>query len=61
MNRVLNFIVIAFSAVTFLICDPLNAAVINLTEGSPSGYTMAGDNTYVVSSSVSFFDKATKQ
>ncbi len=32
----------------------LNAAVINLTEGSTSGYTMTDGNTYVIQSSVTF-------
>ena len=54
MNRVLNVAAIVVSMVLFLICDQLNAAVVNITQGSTSGYTMTDGNTYVIQDSVSF-------
>ena len=54
MNRVLNVAAMVISMVLFLICDQLNAAVVNITQGSTSGYTMTDGNTYVIQDSVSF-------
>ena len=54
MNRVLNVAAIVVSMVLFLICDQLNAAVVNITQGSTSGYTMTDGNMYVIQNSVSF-------
>ena len=52
MNRVLNAMVV--SMVLFLMCGQLNAAVVNITQGSTSGYTMTDGNTYVIQNSVTF-------
>ena len=54
MNRVLNVAAIVVSMVLFLICDQLNAAVVNITQGSTSGYTMTDGNIYFIQDSVSF-------
>ena len=54
MNRVLNVAAMVISMVLFLMCGRLNAAVVNITEGSTSGYTMTDGNTYVIQNSVSF-------
>lgn len=54
MNRVMNVAAMVVSMVLFLICDQLNAAVVNITQGSTSGYTMTDGNTYVMQNSVSF-------
>ena len=51
MNRVLNFAVCVVSA---FIMVRANAAVVNITQGSTSGYTMTDGNTYVIQDSVSF-------
>ncbi len=51
MNRVLNFAVCVVSA---FIMVRANAAVINITQGSASGYTMTDGNTYVIQNSVTF-------
>ena len=53
MNRVLNFAVVAMSAV-IMTSSRVDAAVVNITEGSTSGYTMTDGNTYVVKNSVAF-------
>ena len=53
MNRVLNFAVVAASAL-IMTSTQVGAAVINLTEGSTSGYTMTDGNTYVILNSVTF-------
>ena len=53
MNRVLNFAVVAMSAV-IMTSSRVDAAVVNITEGSTSGYTMTDGNTYVIQNSVSF-------
>lgn len=53
MNRV--FVIAAMAA--FGVCAfnrQLNAEVINITEGSTSGYTMTDGNTYVIKNSVEF-------
>lgn len=42
----------AFAAITAT--SQLGAAVVNITQGSTSGYTMTDGNTYVVQNSVSF-------
>ena len=53
MNRVLKSAVVAiFSACMF--SWQLHADVINITQGSTSGYTMTDGNTYVVQDSVTF-------
>ncbi len=54
MNRVLNVAAMVISMVLFLMCGRLNAAVVNITQGSTTGYTMTDGNTYVVKNSVSF-------
>ncbi len=53
MNRVLNFAVVAMSAV-IMTSSRVDAAVVNITQGSTSGYTMTDGNTYVIQNSVSF-------
>lgn len=53
MNRVLNLAVVAMSAV-IMTSSRVDAAVVNITEGSTSGYTMTDGSTYVVQNSVSF-------
>ena len=53
MSRVLNFAVVAMSAV-IMTSSRVDAAVVNVTEGSTSGYTMTDGNTYVIQDSVSF-------
>ena len=53
MNRVLNFAVVAMSAV-IMTSSRVDAAVVNITQGSMSGYTMTDGNTYVIQNSVSF-------
>ena len=53
MNRVLNLAVVAMSAV-IMTSSRVDAAVVNITEGSTSGYTMTDGNTYVIQNSVSF-------
>ena len=53
MNRVLNFAVVA-TATLIIASSKVDAAVVNITEGSTSGYTMTDGNTYVVQNSVSF-------
>lgn len=51
-----NMIPIAtFGAIGMLI-GSLNAAVVNITEGSTTGYTMTEGNTYIVQNSVSFLN-----
>ena len=53
MNRVLNFAVVAASA--FIMANAkVDAAVIDISEGSTSGYTMTDGNTYVIQNSVTF-------
>ena len=54
MSRVLNVAAMVVSVVVFLMCGRLNAAVVNITEGSTSGYTMTDGNTYVIQNSVVF-------
>ena len=53
MNRVLNFVVVVMSAV-IMTSNQVDAVVVNITEGSTSGYTMTDGNTYVIQNSVSF-------
>lgn len=53
MNRILNFAVVAMSSV-IITSSRVDAAVVNITEGSMSGYTMTDGNTYVIQDSVSF-------
>ena len=53
MNRVLNFAVVAVSAL-IMASAKVDAAVIDITEGSTSGYTMTDGNTYVIQNSVTF-------
>ena len=53
MKRVLNFGVVAASA--FIMANAkVDAAVIDISEGSTSGYTMTDGNTYVIQNSVTF-------
>ena len=53
MNRVFNFAIITMTAV-IMTSSRVDAAVVNVTEGSMSGYTMTDGNTYVIQNSVSF-------
>ena len=53
MNRVLNFVVVAATAL-IIASSKADAAVINITEGSTNGYTMTDGNTYVIQNSVEF-------
>ena len=53
MSRVLNFVVVAATAL-IIASTKADAAVVNITEGSMSGYTMTDGNTYVVKNSVEF-------
>ena len=53
MKRILNLAVVATSAVV-MASRQVDAAVVNVTEGSTSGYTMTDGNTYVIQNSVSF-------
>ena len=53
MNRVLNFAVVAMGAV-IMTGSQVDAAVVNITQGSTGGYTMTDGNTYVIQNSVSF-------
>ena len=53
MNRVLNFAVVAMS-VAIMTSSRIDADVVNITQGSTSGYTMTDGNTYVIQDSVSF-------
>lgn len=53
MNRV--FVIAVMTAISVCVfTQKLNADVINITEGSTSGYTMTDGNTYVIQNSVSF-------
>ena len=54
MNRVLKSASIAVVAIMFLSICQLQAGVVNITQGSTSGYTMTDGNTYVVQNSVTF-------
>ena len=47
-------IVIAIFSAIGMVIGSLNAAVVNITEGSTTGYTMTEGNTYVVQNSVAF-------
>ena len=53
MKRILNFAVVAMFAV-IMNSSRADAAVVKITEGSASGYTMTDGNTYVIQNSVSF-------
>ena len=53
MNRVLTCAAVAMSAV-IMTSSRADAAVVNITVGSTSGYTMTDGNTYVIRDSVSF-------
>ena len=53
MNRVLSFAAFTMSAF-FMTSSRVDAAVVNITQGSTSGYTMTDGNTYVIQNSVSF-------
>ena len=44
----------AIFAVINMVAAMLNAAVVNITEGSTTGYTMTDGNTYVIQNSVTF-------
>ena len=53
MNRVLKTVAVAIFSVC-VVSWQLQAGVVNITQGSTSGYTMTDGNTYVIQSSVSF-------
>lgn len=54
MNTNRRIIPITAALAAFMIGRQLNAAVVNITSGSTSGYTMTDGNTYVVTKSLSF-------
>ena len=54
MTRIFNSLTFAVLMVVCSVCARINAAVITITEGSTTGYTMTDGNTYVVQNSVSF-------
>ena len=54
MTRIFNSLTFAVLMVVCSVCAKINAAVITITEGSTTGYTMTDGNTYVVQNSVSF-------
>ena len=54
MNRVLKPASVGVAMATFLAIWQLQAGVVNITQGSTSGYTMTDGNTYVVQNSVAF-------
>ena len=58
MNRVLNFVVVAATAL-IIANSKADAAVVNITQGSTSGYTMTDGNTYVIQNAVSFSNSTT--
>ena len=58
MKRILNLAVVATSAVV-MASRQVDAAVVNVTEGSTSGYTMTDGNTYVIQNAVSFSNSTT--
>lgn len=53
MNRVLSAVAVAIFSVC-VVSWQLQAGVVNITQGSTSGYTMTDGNTYVIQNSVSF-------
>lgn len=53
MNRVLRAVAVAIFSVCVASWQ-LQADVINITEGSTTGYTMTDGNTYVIQNSVEF-------
>ena len=53
MNRVLKAVAVAIFSVC-VVSWQLQAGVVNITQGSTSGYTMTDGNTYVIQNSVSF-------
>ena len=54
MNTTTRISIIATTFAAIMAGSQLNAAVVNITSGSTSGYTMTDGNTYVVQNSVSF-------
>jgi len=53
MNRVLSAVAVAIFSVC-VVSWQLQAGVVNITQGSTSGYTMTDGNTYVIQNSVTF-------
>lgn len=51
-------VAIAIFGAIGMVIGSLNAAVVNITEGSTTGYTMTDGNTYVIKNSVSFSNSA---
>ena len=49
-----KMVAIALFSTIGMVVGSLNAAVVNITEGSTTGYTMTDGNTYIVQNSVSF-------
>ena len=49
-----KMVTIAIFSTIGMVIGSLNAAVVNITEGSTTGYTMTDGNTYVIQNSVSF-------
>ena len=58
MNRVLKTVAVAIFSVC-VVSWQLQAGVVNITQGSASGYTMTDGNTYVIQNSVSFSNSTT--
>ena len=54
MPSIFNGFAVAVLMVACLVGTRINAAVITITEGSTSGYTMTDGNTYIIQDSVSF-------
>lgn len=54
MHMVRKTVVGAMLAAISMVIGTLNAAIVNITEGSTTGYTMTDGNTYVIQNSVSF-------
>lgn len=58
MNRVLKTVAVAIFSVC-VVSWQLQAGVVNITQGSASGYTMTDGNTYVIQNAVSFSNSTT--
>lgn len=58
-HMVRKAVVGAIFAAINMVAALLNAAVVNITEGSTTGYTMTDGNTYVIQNSVSFSNSST--
>lgn len=52
--NIIKFVTITITLATSVVAHSLQAAVVNITDGSTTGYTMTDGNTYVIQNSVSF-------